>query len=280
MKSNHHTHTLFSDGKAQPEDYVNEALERGFDVLGFTEHSPLPFMNPFSFQRENRESYLQTIRSLQGAVDGRLKLYLGMEMDYIPGLSEDFSSVRAEFGCDYLIGSVHLVRPVHSDQLWFTDGPNYETYDEGIEKLFAGDVRRAVTTYYQQVNEMIVSQDFEILGHFDKIKMHNRGRFFSEDEPWYCDLVNETIWLIREKNLVVEVNTRGIYKKRSETTYPGLEILKELRNLGIPVMVNSDAHQPHELDAAYEEGFSVLKAAGICETVSYNSSGWVSDPIL
>lgn len=280
MKANHHTHTFYSDGNSHPGEYVKQAIKKGFDILGFTEHSPLPFENPFSFQRVRKEQYLETIQALKSEVEGQLQLFLGMEMDYIPGMSEDFASIRSEFACDYLIGSVHLVRPDHSDQLWFTDGPRHEIYDDGIEKLFAGNVRKAVTSYYRQVNAMIVTQEFEILGHFDKIKMHNRGRFFNEDESWYRDLVNETIGLIREKNLVVEVNTRGIYKKRSDTTYPGLEILKDLKNLGIPVMINSDAHQPHELDAAFGEGLSLLKSAGIRETVAFSHSGWVSHSIF
>jgi histidinol-phosphatase (PHP family) len=79
--------------------------------------------------------------------------------------------------------------------------------------------------------------------------------------------------------LIVEVNTRGLYKKRSDTTYPGLAILKEVRHLKIPVMINSDAHQPHELDGAYEEGLSMLEYAGIKEVMKLRKEGWVSELI-
>jgi histidinol-phosphatase (PHP family) len=72
----------------------------------------------------------------------------------------------------------------------------------------------------------------------------------------------------------VEVNTRGIYKQRSETTSPGLEILKLLKNMHIPVMVNSDAHKPHELDGEFGYGFSLLKEAGINEVVYFKGNGW------
>lgn len=278
MKANHHTHSKYSDGSSHPEDYVIEAIEKGFEILGFTEHSPLNFDNTFSFKEANKEEYISLLGSLKQRYAGQLVIHAGMEMDYIPGISEDFASVRESYKLDYLIGSVHLVKPADSDKLWFTDGPRHETYDDGLFNLFGGDIRKAVRTYYNQVNEMISSQKFEILGHFDKIKMHNKGRYFSEDEAWYQSLVNETIELIRQRDLVVEVNTRGIYKKRSDTTYPGREILIQLGKMGIPVMINSDAHVPNELDGEFEFAVKLLKESGIREQCYYDGN-WKFTPL-
>jgi len=274
LKSNHHTHSHFSDGSSHPEAYIERAIQLSFDVLGFTEHSPLPFDNPFSFKPARKEEYLHLMGELKRRYSEKLILHAGMEMDYIPGISEDFRSIREEYHADYLIGSVHLVKPDLSEELWFTDGPHQETYDDGITKLFNGDARKAVTTYYRQVNTMITTQDFEIIGHFDKIKMHNRNRYFREDEKWYRDLVLETLSLIRQKGLIVEVNSRGIYKKRSDSPYPGLEILKEIARQNIPVMINSDAHQPGELDGAFPETTSVLSDAGISKVLVYRENRW------
>jgi histidinol-phosphatase (PHP family) len=279
MLTNHHTHSLYSDGTSQPEEYIAAAIEKGFNLLGFTEHSPLPFENTFSFKNENKAEYITLMSLLKQKYSGQIAVYSGMEMDYIPGMSENFSKVKAEYKLDYLIGSVHLVRPENNDELWFTDGPDYRTYDQGLNELFSGDIRKAVTTYYNQINEMIENQHFDIIGHFDKIKMHNRDRFFREDEAWYTDLVNETLALIQDRDIIVEVNTRGIYKQRSETTYPGLEILKQIKAMRIPVMVNSDAHKIHELDGEFEYGFSLLKEAGIKEVVYFKGNGWAFDSI-
>jgi histidinol-phosphatase (PHP family) len=279
MLTNHHTHSLFSDGSSQPAEYVTEAISRGFDLLGFTEHSPLSFENPFSFRKENKDEYILLMQSLKQQYTGRIEVYSGMEMDYIPSISENFSKTKAEYKLDYLIGSVHLVRPGNSEVLWFTDGPDFTTYDQGLNELFGGDIKKAVTTYFCQINEMIETQHFDIIGHFDKIKMHNRDRFFKEDEPWYKALIDETLSLIQDRDIIVEVNTRGIYKQRSETTYPGLDILKQIKAMRIPVMVNSDAHKPHELDGEFGYGFSILKAAGINEVVYFKGNGWGFEPI-
>lgn len=274
MKANHHTHTLFSDGHAEPEAYVRQAILNHFDILGFTEHSPLPFENSFSFRMEQRENYIAQIKALKGNYADKLHICLGMEMDYIPGMSEDFAGIRELFGLDYQLGAVHLVYAGDDKPLWFTDGPSHVTYDQGLYELFWGDIRAAVGAYFRQMNQMISTQKFEVIAHFDKIKMHNRGRYFQEDEAWYVDHLQETIHLIKEKNLIVEVNTRGIYKKRSDTTYPGPALLKIIRQLDIPVMINSDAHLPEELEGAFEAATALLKEAGIRETVYFDKGKW------
>ena len=274
MLTNHHTHSLYSDGSSQPEEYITEAIARGFHILGFTEHSPLPFENTFSFKKENKEEYVSLMQTLKQKYSSEISIYSGMEMDYIPGMSENFSKTKSEYKLDYLIGSVHLVKPENNEELWFTDGPDYRTYDKGLNELFDSDIKKAVSRYYRQLNEMIESQQFDIIGHFDKIKMHNQDRFFKEDEPWYLALIHETLDLLQDRDIIVEINTRGIYKQRSETTYPGLDILKQIKKLRIPVMVNSDAHKPHELDGEFGYGFSILKEAGINEVVYFKGNGW------
>ncbi len=274
MLTNHHTHSLYSDGSSQPEDYIVEAIAKGFDILGFTEHSPLPFETKFSFRQENKEEYIALMQNLKQKYSSQISIYSGMEMDYIPGISENFSKTKADYKLDYLIGSVHLIKSENNAGFWFIDGPDFEIYDQGLNDLFGGDIKKAVTAYYYQLNEMIETQQIDVVGHLDKIKMHNRDRFFKEDESWYKALVSETLELIQDRDIIVEINTRGIYKQRSETTFPGFDILKQIKALRIPVMVNSDAHKPYELDLAFDQAFLLLKEAGIEEVVYFKRNGW------
>ena len=228
---NFHQHSNFSDGDSNPEEYVKKAAELGFTALGFTEHSPLPFPNSFSLEEENIESYILETNNLKEKYNDQLKVFRALEMDYIPGISEDFGYWKKRCQTDYLIGSVHLVKPPNDNGLWFTDGSKFETYDRGLNELFGGDIKQAVKAYYHQMNEMISTQMFDIVGHVDKVKMHNNGRYFSEDEPWYQQLVDECLELISEKGLIVEVNTRGIYKKRFPGLFPDGITLQKVKKL-------------------------------------------------
>ena len=271
---NLHQHSTFSDGKSEPEAYVKKALELGFRAMGFAEHSPLPFPTSFSLKEENADAYVQETTRLKELYHEKLALYRALEFDFIPGLSDDFSFWRKKLQLDYAIGSVHLVKPEQDDGLWFIDGPLREKYDDGLKRYFNNDIKKAVRTYYFQVNQMIETQPFEIVGHLDKIKMHNANRYFGEEEKWYRQLVNETLALIKEKDLVVEVNTRGLYKKRSNRLFPDDETLKQVKNRGIPVLISTDAHHPDELHAFMDFAVHRLVEIGIKSVVFFRSGTW------
>lgn len=273
---NFHQHTVFSDGKELPEKYVEQAVKLGFSAIGFSEHSPLPFSNPFSLKDEQVAEYIKQTDLLKEKYKDRIYIYRALEMDYVPGMSEDFDYWRNHCKTDYLIGSVHLVKPDGFDKLWFTDGPDYKIYDKGIEQFFGGDIRKAVKTFYDQTNNMIVSQKFDIIGHFDKIKMHNRGRFFTDQEKWYRDLIDETVELIKQKGLIVEINTRGLYKKRSDELFPEGYSLQRVKELGVPIVLSSDAHQPSELNMLFDETISKLIDLGFKEVMCFNDGNWQS----
>ncbi len=277
---NLHQHSTFSDGTAPPEAYVKKALELGFRALGFTEHSPLPFPTPFSLKAENAEAYVRETARLKELYHGQIILYRALEFDFIPGLSDNFDYWRNKLHLDYAIGSIHLVKPEHSDDLWFIDGPKREKYDEGLQKYFDGDIKQAVRTYFYQINKMVESQHFEIVGHFDKIKMNNAGRYFSENEKWYRMLVNESLELIKEKNLVIEVNTRGLYKKRSDRLFPDDQTLVQVKEMQIPVLISSDAHHPDELNMLMDYAEKRLIETGIKQVVFFREGHWENVPLI
>lgn len=277
---NLHQHSIFSDGKDAPEEYIKHAISIGFKAIGFSEHSPLPFDNPFSLKKENVNKYISQTEQLKVKYQDKIDIYRALEMDFITGMSENFNYWRNQCKVDYLIGSVHLVKPLGHDKLWFTDGPDYKTYDKGVEKYFGGDIRKAVKAFFEQTNTMIESQDFEIIGHFDKIKMHNRNRFFTEDEKWYMDLIDETVSLIREKGLIAEVNTRGLYKKRSDSLFPDGYALKRLRESRIPIIISSDAHKANEVNELFADTTQYLADSGFKELMYFNKGVWETRPLL
>ncbi|HEX2977390.1 MAG TPA: hypothetical protein VHO68_15760, partial [Bacteroidales bacterium] len=149
-----------------------------------------------------------------------------------------------------------------------------QIYDDGINGIYAGDARKAVTAYWHQVNKMILEEQFDVAGHLDKVKMHNKGRWFSEEDDWYLSLVNETIELIAQKGLLVEINTRGLYKKRSDTFFPGDYILRQLFDRGIGIVVSSDAHHPSEISLCFDQAINKLKETGYRSSYVFCNNDW------
>lgn len=277
---NFHMHTHYSDGSSAPEKYITEALLQGFKGIGFSEHSVLPFKNTFALQSGREASYLKEIADLKLKHASEIEIYTALEADYIPNSSEDFLSLKQSLNLDYIIGSVHLViNGTLQDNLWFIDGPKAEIYDDGINSVFNGDAKKAVTAYWHQVNKMVENERFDIVGHLDKIKMHNKNRYFLESDKWYQDLVKETVSLIAEKDLMVEINTRGLYKKRSDSLFPGDNIIRVLKEKSIKTVLNSDAHQPGEISLYFNEAVEILKQSGYKCTYVYSDNQWVEFPL-
>ena len=293
---NLHTHSVYSDGKSQPREIVEEAVRQGFTTLGFSEHSPLPFDNNFSVKSADMPCYVAEIAQLKEEYKDRIDIYCALEADYLTGVSEPFAVTKEKYHLDYLIGGVHLVvnpafrraqRPevpepvegptltINTDEIWFIDGPKWEVYDEGLQKLFGGDIRQAVRRFYEQSNEMIENEPFNIIAHFDKIKMHNRDRYFHEDEAWYRKLALETLDLIREKGLVMEINTRGIYKKRYNGFYPSPWLMEEACKMGVPAIISADAHHFSEISLEFAAAEEALKRAGYRSVVNYKEGQWI-----
>ena len=257
-KTNFHTHSNYCDGKGTLREMVDFAVAHGFSALGFTGHCPLPFKNTFSIT--DYEGYCNEVRALKAEYADRIEISLGLEIDYIPGMLEDFTPLVKQGDLEYTIGSVHLIPadgtiPKDGNDLWMIDGSRYQTYDEGLMKHFGGDIRRGVRAYFHNENAMLKKNRPTIVGNPDKIVMHNRDRYFTEDEPWYRNLALETIHLIKELDLICEINTRGIYKGRHADFYPGKWLIHEMKQLRIPVLVSTDAHAPEDLlrtEGAYE----------------------------
>lgn len=271
---NLHTHSRFCDGKEEPEEYIRQAIEMGYHTLGFSSHAPVPFENNFSLKEEKMDEYFTTIRSLGTQYKRSIRILLSMEIDFIPGITSNFTDFIKAGILDYTIGGVHLVRNRERETLWFIDGSKQETYDDGLQKLFNGHIRNGVEAYYHQIIEMVATQKPDIVAHLDKIKMHNKNRYFTEEENWYKDIVWKTLnFIAKESECIIEVNTRGLYKKRSDTFFPGPAILEQIHHLKIPITLSSDAHHPTELNGYYEEAIKLIKEIGFRELVYFDGKG-------
>ena len=267
--ANYHTHSFYCDGKSTLEEQVRAAEKCGLLQLGFSSHAPVPFENSFAISEEKLPEYVCEIDRLKSTTN--VTLLKSLECDFIPDMTVDFAERQRVCGLDYVIGGVHLVKPIHgADGLWFIDGPKQVIYDEGLRNLFDNNIKEAVTTFWEQTFEMLETQRMDVIAHFDKIKMHNRNRFFTEDEKWYKILADKAIQLIKRHDVIIEVNTRGLYKKRSDSFYPSTELLMKARKADIPVIVSSDAHQADELVLFVPEALVELERCGYDHTARFD----------
>ena len=281
-KANFHTHSTFCDGKFSAEDMVIAAIEKGFDVLGFSSHClhPLnpefykPFDNIWHIPSANIKSYTEEIRRLKEKYADTIQLYLGFEADYFdsPEYGTAIPSMEnyAEFKPDYLIGAVHFI---NTDKGFFTVDNKPENVKESLSRLYSKpngeiDGRAAVCDYFAAERAMLQKGDFDIIAHCDLIKLRNGPlNFFNPEESWYKDELKATALEIARSGVIAEINTGAIGRGIMDDTYPSQYFLELLYELGVPVCINSDAHTTQMLDGAFDRAAAQAKKTGYTELV-------------
>jgi histidinol-phosphatase (PHP family) len=260
--TNYHSHCRYCDGTDIPERYVEQAIAEKMPAYGFSSHAPVPFDCSWAVKTEELQAYVSEVRQLRERRQSEIQLYCGLEVDYIPGVSGPKSQVLLDAGLDYTIGSVHFVDAFPDGRRWEIDG-SHPIFLEGLEQIFGGDIRRAVSRYYELTRQMVQEECPDVVGHVDKIKMQcEEGKLFSESLDWYREEMMKTLRVIAEVGVTVEVNTRGIYKKKVSETYPSRWVLEQMFALNIPVALNSDAHHPREISMHFTESARMLQQVG------------------
>jgi histidinol-phosphatase (PHP family) len=143
IRSNYHTHSRYCDAKGEIEAYLEAALAAGLDSYGVSSHAPLPFDTGWTMRLADLPAYCAEVRRLQAAYRDRLPVFLGLELDYYPGLEAFHRDAVLAQGLDYVVGSVHYVGHAGPGEPWCVDESD-EVMREGIARSFGGDARRMV----------------------------------------------------------------------------------------------------------------------------------------
>lgn len=273
MWSNFHTHSHYCDGKGTIADYLNAASNAGIQWIGFSSHAPLPFSCKWCMKIDDLPGYLAEIDEAKQSFPG-IEIYRGLEVDYIP---EVVSPMTFADRLDYTIGSIHFVESFLGKG-WEIDN-TLEIFKDGLHKIFDNNIRAAVTRYLELTRAMLSLTPPDILGHMDKIKVNAADLFFDESESWYRKEIEKTIDTIENTNTIVEVNTRGMYKKKLSTPYPSPWILEQLYHRNIRITISSDAHHPEDLTREFEPTRRLLADVGFKNVTVLKENDWKQIPL-
>lgn len=130
---------------------------------------------------------------------------------------------------------------------------------------------------------MIEKGGFDIVGHVDKITYHvQKYKDFNVGDQWYKNLMTSTLERIKNKGLLLEINTKSL--REHGLTYPHHSFYPLINELQIPILVNSDCHYPTNVTDGFRDTYKALKKAGFqtlqvlnnghWETVTFNENGW------
>ena len=232
-------HTIFSDGKNTPEEMVQEAIRRGLDTVGISDHSS---GDPCGMTLADSVRYREEIARLKQKYAGQIRVLCGLERDY---MTDDF----AEY--DYTIGSVHWLSMPDGHRIsidWTA-----EKLREGAEKYFGGDMYALAEAYYAAEARVVEVTKCDIIGHFDLVtKFIEQDPAFDLRHPRYVKAWQAAADRLLETGKPFEVNTGAMSRGYRTSPYPSEEIRQYLLSRGGRLLLSSDAHAKENIAFGFD----------------------------
>ncbi len=243
---NHTTRCNHAEGTV--DEYVQRAIELGIDIYGFSEHAPMDFDAHYRLQFCDMDAYVNDIFTSKERYKNEIDILLGYEVDYLPGHMDE-RVLKADV--DYLIGSVHFI------DKWSFDNPEFIAgwKEKNIDEIWQA--------YFEATQAMASSGKFDIVGHFDLIKVF---KYMPKTDTRI--LAKNALKAIKKSNMVLELNTAGLRKPVKEI-YPSKHLLQEAFSLDIPITFSSDAHAVEQVGYAYDKVRSLAKEVGYTKAVTF-----------
>jgi len=249
-KTDYHMHSIYSDGRSVPDDYIAPALAAGLSEIGFSEHLTLfKDLEDWNMNPVNISPYINHLKTLQSTIKN-IKIKIGLEVDFFPGKEKEIFSYLQALPLDYIIGSVHYL--------------GEKTVDVGPEFYEGKSIDRLFESYFDSVIEAAASDLFDILGHCDLIRIYGY-KPVSDLEPLYRKLAKT----MKEHDIAFEVNTNGRNRPLADF-YPDRRYLHIFREENVPVCVNSDAHMPSRVGQYFDEAYDLLRYIGFTEMAVFD----------
>ena len=242
MKVDLHNHTkLCNHAEGEIDDFIEAAVKKDIKVFGFSDHAPMEFDKEYRMNLSQMTLYERNVKEAKERFKDRIEILLGYEVDFLPGFIKE-RVLNAKV--DYLIGSVHFLGS------WGFDNPEFigEYKNKDIDKIYQD--------YFDAIEQMAKSNLFNIVGHFDLIKVFN----FRPKKDVRI-LAKNALKAIKKSNMVLEISTAGLRKPVKEL-YPSRELLEVAYELNIPITFASDAHRVEDVGYKLEFAQKVAKEIG------------------
>ena len=234
---NYHTHTeRCGHAWGTDEEFVQAAIAAGYTTLGFSEHSPWPFVDGYqeldTRQRiplEDLDQYLEDMQALKEKYKDQIEIKIGLECEYFPRYFDWLKTVRPKV--DYLLLGVHC-----------------SEHDEHLTHYYARyNTPEQVEEYLRCTLDGMETGLFAYLAHPD---------LCLADNPDYDQVCKNAVHSICRKakqlDMPLEYNLYGIDKqsrgRQKGLGYPCRIFWETAVEYGCRAIIGVDAHRPVHLN--------------------------------
>ncbi len=254
-----HTHSQYSKhATGEVEEVVKSAISNGIQVLCITDHAPYLVDSTNRILESELDDYLEEVRVVSSKYSEKIKVLVGLEVDYHPEHEDYIAQLLESVEVDYVIGAIHYV---------YVDGEKINVWD--IESLSSKDF---IDNYFLYLRKMIASGFFDSIAHPDTIM--RGGVSPHEFYERFLPLAQE----MKSRGVSYEINcssrAKSNYdpktksKTKGEVVYPNYELVATLIEQGLSFTIGSDAHEPSDVAYGVRQNLELCMSAGM-DTITY-----------
>jgi len=157
---------------------------------------------------------------------------------------------------DFVLGSVHFLE--RADQM-------FDSVPDGAAQFERRNIDEMYADYFRRLRELIATGLVDSLAHLDLIKIHGHRPIAD-----IGTLINETLEVIRARNLAIELSTAG-WRKPVNELYPSDSIIELAMDKGIPFTTASDAHSHVQLGENFARLAHKMAEIGIRQVCTFEN---------
>ncbi|MBR5732287.1 MAG: histidinol-phosphatase [Lachnospiraceae bacterium] len=223
IKANYHTHTVRCHHASGTErEYIEQAIAEGFEILGFSDHTPQPYPDSFvsrvRMTMDELEGYIDTLLALREEYKDRIRLLIGFEVEYTLKYFEPLMKELRNYPVDYIIQGQHYV----PDEV------------EGHYVGFKFDEEEKLKAYVDHTIEGMKTGLFTYLAHPDLAN-------YIGDDDTYRKHMSRLVEAAVDLNIPLEINCYGFVDGRN---YPCDRFFKMASEYHPRFVIGCDAHKP------------------------------------
>lgn len=258
-KTNYHTHTFrCMHASGSDEDYVISAIENGYEVLGFSDHTPWKYNSDYVAMMRMRlsqfDDYYTSIANLREKYKDRIEIKIGLECEYFPMYMDWLAAFVKEKKLDYIIFGNHYYKTDEKRVYFGTACESEEMMRCYTEEAIAG-MKTGLYSY-------LCHPDLFMRGHrvFDDVARRESYRI--------CEAAKALA-------IPLEYNLSGAqYNEVMHVTqYPHKEFWKIAAEVGNTAIIGVDAHEPSALRSNHfrKQGLQLFQELGMkaTDTIRY-----------
>jgi histidinol-phosphatase (PHP family) len=234
-----------SDSDMTIKEIYERAVELGIKDICITNHHEPCEIKKGDHKQSMTDKELENTKKQIAKLkkDGRVRIWLGIEMSYTEEDEEDIRQYLSTNAFDFVLGSVHYAAGHNL--------ANRHTRDR-LKDVDHEPIRKE---YLRLLKKAIKSRLFDIMSHLDLYKKSISEVPFDEDKHEWIDVANNLL----NCGVGFEINTG-----RGKHIYPSAEILRLLVEKGVKLItIGSDSHKTEEIGEGIDKAEKMLEELGV-----------------